>query len=100
MGANPREMEKNQAALDAGRYEIENRQFYHPSAAPGTEGEAGQDVLRRESRLNSFLQKATRPLSGMSGAGDEQPTEPPRERQKLRKRSSSRLGRPLHAVRE
>ena len=29
-GANPHAMEKNQAAIEAGRYEREHRQFYHP----------------------------------------------------------------------
>lgn len=30
-GGNPQAMEKNQAAIEAGLYEIDNRKFYHPN---------------------------------------------------------------------
>ncbi|KAJ3525371.1 hypothetical protein NM208_g11671 [Fusarium decemcellulare] len=94
-GANPKAMDKNQAAIDAGRYEIENRMFYHPNeyrpqdpVAPVPPVEAaGAD--RRESRRSKFgnLFKGS---SHGSSSGD-QPASPPPERARLRKRSSSRF---------
>jgi hypothetical protein len=109
-GANPRAMEKNQAAIDAGRYEVENRRFYHPNdvgqtadqhyttASPQQEvpDSAGSGIGWSErasassSRLGNFINKATGRPSSRVGA-DSDDGEPPRERMKLRKRSSSRL---------
>jgi hypothetical protein len=95
---------KNQAAIEAGRFERHNHQFYSPDdvgrqygvpasqkgPAPASsewnthDGGAGEQ--RTGGRLGQFINRASRPLSG----GDEYEQEPrPR---KLRKRSSSRLG--------
>jgi hypothetical protein len=111
-GHNARAMEKNQEAIDAGRYEIANRRFYHPddvgqgheqqyqtsAVSPSQETFSSSDLSgssgseRPGSRLGNFLNRAT----GRPGRPVDVIEEEPRERAKLKKRSSSRLG----AVRE
>lgn len=89
LGSNQQAVEKSQAAIDAGRYEIENKQFYRPDVMHQTVPRKEVGSASSSSRLNSFFQKAAgRPLST---ASVEEEVTPPRERMKLRKRSSSRL---------
>lgn len=104
-------MEKNQAAIDQGRYEIENRRFYHPNEyrqdgqqqheprmTPNDLGSSwsvsgGAEAGRQSSkgRLGNLFNKATGRLS-TAGQVEERP-EPAAipERARLRKRSSSRM---------
>jgi hypothetical protein len=129
-GANPQAIEANQAAIDAGRYEMDNRRFYHPNDyrqqqenpvhtngtgaaqlhdAPYDDpswsmssGLAGPDRGRqsRRSKLGSLFTKGIGHSSSQVDSDNPFPAPEP-ERAKLRKRSSSRLsGSKLGIVRE
>lgn len=120
-GNNQQAREKNQAAIDAGRFEIEQRRFYQPYRAE--DGRQAQDQQERALEQQQHLQSATTTADGAdraswgtfgapdrdSGASSrlgklfgkstaqasvDKPVqvEPPKERTRLRKRSSSALG--------
>ena len=102
--------EKNQAALEAGRYEIENRRLYHP-ANPRDGDTSSQDLAppipnaqdnrrmssngseRGPSRLASWVSKAAGRLPSRVDE-EEEPAPTPRPTAKLRKRNSSSSGIP------
>jgi hypothetical protein len=102
-------MEKNQAAIEAGRYELEKRQFYHPNeyhqreprtanhqppyaeyrwniAGGASETEQEKTSKSGSNRFDNFLNK----VADRYAAGDKPAAPEPRpERARLRKRSSS-----------
>lgn len=126
-GNNPQARDKNQAAIDAGRFEIEQRRFYQPhraedgrqaedqqeraleqqehlqpgsAAAPsdaadraswGTFGAPDRDAGASSSRLGKLFGKGT-PSSSQGSVDNIAQAEAPKERTRLRKRSSSVLG--------
>lgn len=123
-GNNQQAREKNQAAIDAGRFEIEQRRLYQPYRAE--DGRQAEDQQERALEQQQHLQPgsaatttadgADRASWGTFGAPDrdsgassrlgklfgksttqgsmDKPVqvEPPKERTRLRKRSSSALG--------
>lgn len=125
-GNNQQARDKNQAAIDAGRFEIEQRRFYQPyraedgrqaedqqeraleqqehlqpgaAAAPadaadraswGTFGAPDRDS-GAGSRLGKLFGKSTPPVS-QGPVDNPAQVEAPKERTRLRKRSSSALG--------
>ncbi len=117
-------MEKNQAAIDAGRYEVENRRFYHPDdlhqeygqplhAESGYQAPQGvptpqQQSVQSGSRVSDMVERAPGRLANWVNKATGRPpsrveeevveTQPPRARAKLKKRNSSSSG--LSVVRE
>ena len=112
LGADPKAMEKNQAAIETGRFEMENKQFYTPhnytfekDCPPNGEmhevtdyqqsvGDSAGDKDKPRSRkggmsrFSNLLNKPAEP-SSTSGGSNNIDTRPGVDRARLRKRSSS-----------
>ena len=80
-------MEKNQAVIDAGRYEVANRRFYHPDDLQQVQDHAQPGFASEPSGGSAALPTRPEPTK-TGGAGS--------ERGLLERASASRLGNFIH----